>query len=306
MKLLLTGAFSYTSEQLKQFEALGANVTFVQDEREELSIDVSDFEAVVCNGLFLKNEINRFKKLRFVQLTSAGLDRVPLDYIQKKGIKLCNARGVYSVPMAEWALCGVLSLYKHLNDFSEKQKNRLWEKDRAVRELSGDTVLIVGCGSVGTECAKRFKAFGMRVIAADIVNPQSDVYDAYFPMQEIDNALETADVIVLTLPLTADTRGFFHAERFSHCKNGAILVNIARGAVVKEKDLTDALIRGNLGGAVLDVFEDEPLSAESPLWELENVMITPHNSFVSPKNNERLFSVMLQNIETFLKERNAK
>lgn len=201
MKLLLTGAFSYTSEQLKQFEAMGANVTFVQDEREELSIDVSDFDAVVCNGLFLKNDINRFKKLRFIQLTSAGLDRVPLDYIQEKGIKLCNARGVYSVPMAEWALCGVLSLYKHLNTFSEKQKNHLLEKDREVRELQGDTVLIVGCGSVGTECAKRFKAFGMRVMAADIVKPQSDVYDAYFPMQGIDQVLETADVIVLTLPL---------------------------------------------------------------------------------------------------------
>ena len=306
MKLLLTGAFSYTSEQLKQIEAVGADITFVQDEREELSIDVSDFDAVVCNGLFFKNDISRFKKLRFIQLTSAGLDRVPLDYIREKGIKLCNARGVYSVPMAEWALCGVLSLYKHLNAFSEKQKNHIWEKDREVRELSGDTALIVGCGSVGTECAVRFKAFGMRVIAADIVKPQSDAYDAYFPMQEIDKALKTADVIVLTLPLTEDTRGFFHEERFSHCKNGAILVNIARGAVVKEKDLTDALVSGNLGGAVLDVFVDEPLSQESPLWDMKNVLITPHNSFVSPKNNERLFSVMLQNIETFLKERAEK
>ena len=260
----------------------------------------------MCNGLFLYHDITEFKNLKFVQLTSAGLDRVPLDYIREKGIKLCNARGVYSVPMAEWALCGVLSLYKHLNAFSEKQKNHLWEKDREVRELSGDTALIVGCGSVGTECAVRFKAFGMRVMAADIVKPQSDVYDAYFPMQEIDKALEKADVIVLTLPLTEDTRGFFHGERFSHCKNGAILVNIARGAVVKEKDLTDALISGNLGGAVLDVFEDEPLPQESPLWEMENVVITPHNSFVSPKNNERLFSVMLQNIKTFLKERTEK
>lgn len=201
MKLLLTGAFSYSNEQLEQLKALGCDITFVQDEREELKLDVSEFDGTVCNGLFLKNDISRFKKLKFIQLTSAGLDRVPLDYIQEKGIKLCNARGVYSVPMAEWALCGVLSLYKHLNAFSEKQKNHLWEKDREVRELQGDTVLIVGCGSVGTECAKRFKAFGMRVMAADIVKPQSDVYDAYFPMQGIDQVLETADVIVLTLPL---------------------------------------------------------------------------------------------------------
>lgn len=306
MRLLLTGAFSYSEAQLNALRALGAELVFQKDERGAPETDFAAVDAVVCNGLFLYHDIKEFNNLKCIQLTSAGLDRVPIDYIQEKGIKLCNARGVYSVPMAEWALCGVLSLYKHLNAFAEKQKNHLWEKDREVRELSGDTVLIVGCGSVGAACAKRFKAFGMRVIAADIVKPQSDVYDAYFPMQEIDQALETADVIVLTLPLTEETRGFFHAERFSHCKNGAILVNIARGAVVKEKDLTDALISGNLGGAVLDVFEDEPLPPESPLWELENVMITPHNSFVSPKNNERLFSVMLQNIETFLKERPEK
>ena len=306
MRLLLTGAFSYSEAQLNALRALGTAVVFQKDERGAPETDFAAVDAVVCNGLFLYHEITEFKKLKFVQLTSAGLDRVPLDYIREKGIKLYNARGVYSVPMAEWALCGVLSLYKHLNAFSEKQKNHLWEKDREVRELQGDTALIVGCGSVGTECAVRFKAFGMRVVAADIVKPQSDVYDAYFPMQEIDNALETADVIVLTLPLTEDTRGFFYEERFSHCKNGAILVNIARGAVVKEKDLTDALISGNLGGAVLDVFADEPLPQESPLWEMENVVITPHNSFVSPKNNERLFSVMLKNIETFLKERAEK
>lgn len=306
MRLLLTGAFSYSEAQLRALRTLGAAVVFQKDERGAPETDFAAVDAVVCNGLFLYHDITEFKNLKFVQLTSAGLDRVPIDYIREKGIKLYNARGVYSVPMAEWALCGVLSLYKHINAFSEKQKNHLWEKDREVRELQSDTVLIVGCGSVGTECAVRFKAFGMRVIAADIVNPQSEVYDAYFPMQEIDKALKTADVIVLTLPLTEDTRGFFHGERFSHCKNGAILVNIARGAVVKEKDLTDALVSGNLGGAVLDVFEDEPLPQESPLWEMENVRITPHNSFVSPKNNERLFGVMLQNIKTFLKERAEK
>lgn len=306
MRLLLTGAFAFSEAQLQALHALGAAVVFQKDERGAPETDFAAVDAVVCNGLFLYHDITEFKNLKFVQLTSAGLDRVPLDYIREKGIKLYNARGVYSVPMAEWALCGVLSLYKHLNAFSEKQKNHLWEKDREVRELSGDTALIVGCGSVGTECAARFKAFGMRVIAADIVKPQGDVYDAYFPMQEIDKALEKADVIVLTLPLTEETRGFFHGERFSHCKNGAILVNIARGAVVKEKDLTYALISGNLGGAVLDVFADEPLPKDSPLWELKNVVITPHNSFVSPKNNERLFSVMLQNIETFLKERAEK
>lgn len=302
MKLLLTGAFAYSDAQLEQLKALGCDITFVQDERKELSLEASEFDGVVCNGLFLKNDIHRFQKLRFIQLTSAGLDRVPLPYIQEKGITLQNARGVYSVPMAEWAVCGVLSLYKHLNGFCESQKKHLWEKDRTVRELAGDTVLVVGCGSVGTECARRFKAMGMRVAAADIEKPQDDAYDAYFSMGDMDNALQIADVLVLTLPLTAETCHFFNKERFAHCKNGAILVNIARGAVVKETDLTEALESGKLGGAVLDVFETEPLPESSPLWDMENVLITPHNSFVSPKNNERLFQLLYTNLRNFMRK----
>ncbi|MGN0560779.1 MAG: hydroxyacid dehydrogenase, partial [Candidatus Fimenecus sp.] len=115
MRLLLTGAFSYSEAQLNALRALGAELVFQKDERGAPETDFAAVEAAVCNGLFLYHDIKEFKNLKCIQLTSAGLDRVPLDYIQEKGIKLCNARGVYSVPMAEWALCGVLSLYKHLN-----------------------------------------------------------------------------------------------------------------------------------------------------------------------------------------------
>ena len=305
MNLLLTGAFAYSQAQLEALRALGADITFVQDERVELTMDVSRFDATVCNGLFLKNDITRFQSLRFIQATSVGLDRMPLDYINEQGIQLFNARGVYSIPMAEWVLCGVLSLYKHLKSFSERQKNHLWEKDREVRELLGDTVLIVGCGSVGAECAKRFKAFGMRVAAADICRPTADCFDAYYSMDALPSALEIADVIVLSLPLTEDTRGMFCKTLFSKCKHGAILVNIARGAVVREKDLIEALKNGALGGAALDVFEDEPLSENSPLWDMENVLITPHNSFISPKNNNRLFDVIYHNLETYVQKRSG-
>ena len=306
MNLLLTGAFTYSQAQLEALRALGADITFVQDERDKLTMDVSRFDAVVCNGLFLQNDITRFQSLRFIQTTSVGLDRMPLDYINAQGIQLYNARGVYSVPMAEWALCGVLSLYKHITAFLDRQANALWEKDRTVRELSGDTVLVVGCGSVGTECAKRFKAFGTRVAAADICRPTAACYDTFYSMDALPSALEIADVIVLTLPLTEETRGMFGKTLFSKCKRGATLVNIARGAVLCEKDLIEALESGILGGAVLDVFETEPLPKDSPLWEMENVLITPHNSFASSKNNERLFDVIYQNLETYVKKRSDR
>jgi lactate dehydrogenase-like 2-hydroxyacid dehydrogenase len=114
MKLLLTGAFKYSQEQLNTIHSLGCEVTFVQDERVPLNIDVSEFEAVVCNSIFLYNDITEFKNLKFIQLTSAGLDRVPLDYIKEKGIKLSSAKGVYSVPMAEWLF------FKYIKGYSKK------------------------------------------------------------------------------------------------------------------------------------------------------------------------------------------
>ncbi len=301
MKLLMTGAFNCTNLQKVNIENLGCEIMFQQMENEPLSEEMYMAEAVICNGLFLHNDIEKFPNLRFIQLTSAGLDRVPVEKICEKGIVLKNARGVYSVPMAEFAVSGVLALYKNINSFYENQKNHSWIKDRNVREMSGDTVLIVGCGSVGTECAKRFKAFGMNVLGADIVNPQNDVYDEYYSMGDVNSALSKSDVVVLTLPLTEDTKNLFNDERFSCVKDGAILVNIARGAVVDEESLVKNLKNGKLGGAVLDVFCAEPLNEKSELWDMKNVMITPHNSFVSPKNQERLFNVVYDNIKEYMK-----
>ena len=301
MKLLMTGAFNCTAEQKVNIENLGCEILFHKMENEPLSAEMYEAEGIICNGLFLHNDIESFPNLRFIQLTSAGLDRVPVEKINEKGIVLKNARGVYSVPMAEFAVSGVLALYKNIGTFIENQKNHSWIKDRNVREMSGDTVLVVGCGSVGTECAKRFKAFGMNVIGADIIDPQNDVYDQYCSMDDINSVLNKADVIVLTLPLTEETKNFFNGERFSCVKDGSILVNIARGAVVNEECLIENLKNGKLSGAVLDVFCTEPLNENSELWDMKNVIITPHNSFVSPKNQNRMFNVAYDNIKEYMK-----
>ena len=301
MKLLITGAFSATAEQLDMLSSLGFELMLQKDERGVPECDFSEADAVICNGLFLYHDISEFKELKFIQLTSAGLDRVPLDEIRKRGITLFNARGVYSVPMAELALAGTLSLYKHLNTFSENQKAHMWQKDRELRELCGETVAIVGCGSVGTECAKRFSTFGTRVIAVDITKPESEIYSEFYDINDIKKALGIADTVVLTLPLTDETRGMFNGEMFSHFKDGSVLVNVSRGAVVNENDLIKALGNGKPAGAVLDVFENEPLDESSKLWGMKNVIITPHNSFVSPKNNARLFKLAYDNLKASMK-----
>ncbi len=299
MKLLLTGAFNYSDEQLSQIESLGYEIIFVQDERIPLQVDVSGIEAVVCNGLFLYNDISEFKNLKFIQVTSAGLDRVPLDYINKHGIKLFNARGVYSIPMAEWVVLKILEIYKKSRHFYEAQREQRWDKQRNLLELTGKTASIIGFGDVGTEIAKRLKAFGVHIIGVDIKEIQSELIDEYYEVQNIDSALSKSDIVILTLPLTEDTRHLINKDRIKVMKGSAVLINVARGGVIDERALVKALRQDKLLGAALDVFEEEPLSSSSELWNMERVIVTPHNSFVSDMYNERLFSVIINSLERF-------
>ncbi len=295
MKLLVTGAWKCSNEQLNKIKNLGHLVVFMQNESDNLPCSYEEVEGVICNGLFLYHDIKKFKNLKYIQLTSAGFDRVPIDYVNANGIKIYNARGVYSIPMAEFAICGVLQLYKGSKCFYENQKKVVWDKNRDLLELFGKTVCIVGSGSVGTECAKRFNAFGCYVIGVDLYPREDALYEKIYPLDKLDNCLERADVVVLTLPLTEETKHLINASRFNKMKDGAVLVNIARGAVVEENALLNAL-DNKLLGAVLDVFDKEPLPANSPLWQKENAIITPHNSFVSDGNNERLENVIFKNL----------
>lgn len=297
MKLLLTGAFKYTNEQIEYLKSLGNEVVFVQDEREKIGFDVSDIEGVICNGLFLYNKIEQFKSLKYIQLTSAGFDRVPLDYINEHKIKIYNARGVYSVPMAEFALTGILQLVKQSRFFYENQKQHLWEKSRTLGELSGKTAVIVGAGNIGTEVAKRLNAFDMTVIGVDVCNIEKLYFDKVELLSELDEYLKIADVVVLTLPLMDSTRGMFDKTKFELMKENSIFVNLARGPLVVENDLIDSLEQKLIGGAVLDVFDVEPLEKNSPLWDMKNVILTPHNSFVGENNNKRMFKVIVENLE---------
>ena len=297
MKALVTGAFPLNSEREKQLEAFGLEITFHKDEWTAVN-NPEQYEIVICNGLFTYQDIRAFTRLRYIQLTSAGYDRVPMDYIREHDIAIFNAAGVYSIPMAEFALGGVLQLYKQFSFFRDNQRHHLWQKHRGLLELSGKTVCILGCGSVGSECASRFEAFGCRVLGLDIDFRSRDHFHEVYPMSAMMEVLSGADIAVLTLPLTNETRGLFSAETFSAMKKGSVLVNISRGAIVESVALADAL-RTHLGGAVLDVFEEEPLDENSPLWDMEHVIITPHNSFVGEGNFNRITALVMRNLEVW-------
>lgn len=291
MKLLITGAWNDGKNYIDEIKAMGHEVVFMQYEKDALPCEYDWVEGVICNGLFLFHPIEKFPNLRYIQLTSAGFDRVDMDYVKVHGIEIHNARGVYSIPMAEFAICGVLQLYKQSAFFRENQRQHLWEKHRGLLELSGKTVLIVGCGSVGNECAKRFTAFECRVIGVDLFPREDSLYEEILPLEQLDKALKSADIVVLTLPFTEQTRHLIDENRLALLKQNAVLVNIARGEVIDTKALLEYI--DNLGGAVLDVFEEEPLQNSTPLWEKGNVIITPHNSFVGAGNAQRLRDVII-------------
>lgn len=294
MNVLVTGAFQLNSEELAALEAAGHRVFVHPDERTPVE-QPERYEAVVCNGLFLYNPIERFTNLRLIQLTSAGLDRVPLDYIRNHGIELHNAAGVYSVPMAEFAVCGILQLYKQSRFFAENQTQHKWEKHRGLLELSDKRVCILGCGDVGREIAKRLKAFACRITGVNRTVRALPDFDEVLPLDKLPDAAAVCDILICCIALTPETRGIVSEEIFGRLHDGAIFVNVARGALADETALTVWLQNG--GRAVLDVFEEEPLPESSPLWDMENAVLTPHNSFVGEGNRARLWETIKENLK---------
>ncbi len=289
MNVLVTGAFQLNSEELAALEAAGHKVFLHPDECASVE-QPERYEAVVCNGLFLYNSIERFTNLRLIQLTSAGLDRVPLDYVRAHGIELHNAAGVYSVPMAEFAIGGILQLYKQSRFFAANQAQHKWEKHRGLLELSGKRACILGCGDVGREIAKRLKAFCCHVTGVNRTVRVLPDFDVVLPLDALPDAAAVCDILICCIALTLETRGIVYKAVFDRLHPNAIFVNVARGALADEAALTAWLQSG--GHAVLDVFEEEPLPEDSSLWGMENMILTPHNSFVGEGNRERMWEMI--------------
>lgn len=297
MKILITGAFKCSDIQIQEIENLGHECIFLQDEKDEINVDKTEIDAIICNGFFLYHNIEEYSNLKYIQLTSAGLDRVPLDYIRKNKIQLYNARGVYSIPMAEWTLLKLLEIYKNSRLFYKNQENKRWEKDREIQELNGKIATIVGYGSVGNEIAKRLNAFNVKINIVDITEKKDEYIENFYNINELEKAMQTTDILILTLPLTKETEGIINNNVLNKMKDESVLINISRGKVINENDLINVIKLNKFKGVALDVFEEEPLREDSELWNFENVIITPHNSFIGENNNKRLFELIMKNLK---------
>lgn len=299
MNLLLTGCFNYTKEHIETLESLGYTVYFMQQEKDNLPLPASKVDVTVCNGLFLSHDIDLFSQLKLIQLTSVGFDRVPIEKIKNRNIELYNAKGVYSIPMAEWTIFKVLEHYKQGYFFRLEQDAKRWTKNRRLREIAGIKVAVIGAGNVGQEVAKRFQAFGATTTGFDIHINDTIGFDYMELIDTLNKHIQEFDVVVITVPLLPSTKGLINREILLAMKKNAMLVNIARGAIIDEQAMYNVLTERKDLYVALDVFEIEPLAENSPLWKMKNVAISPHNSFVSDGNNKRMFDVIYANLKKF-------
>jgi glyoxylate/hydroxypyruvate reductase A len=243
-------------------------------------------------------------RLRWIQGTSAGigglLDRTGLI---KTPIAFTTAAGVHGIPLAEFTLLGLLHFAKGMPNLARQQAGRRWER-HATSLLRGSRVLLVGLGGVGREVARLLDAVGVQVFGAGRPGRNYDVPGVreYVADTQINEVLGSVGALVLACPLTSRTRHLIGARELALLPAGAVVVNVSRGAVIEEGALIGALASGRLGGACLDVFETEPLPASSPLWTMENVIISPHSASTVTDENRLLTDLFIENIGRWLND----
>jgi D-2-hydroxyacid dehydrogenase (NADP+) len=259
---------------------------------------------VLCVSMMWRNEfIARAPRLAFIQSISAGTDQYARDALRAAGIRLASAQGVNAEAVAQHAMALILALKRHLHLARDNQTKRHWRgmiSDLTQREdeLSGKTLLIVGLGRIGSRLATLARAFGMRVIATKRdASSGAGAADAVFAQNRVLALLPEADVVALTCPLTPETERLIGAQALAAMKPSAILVNVARGRVVDEPALVDALTAKRIAAAGIDCTVEEPLPAASPLWAMENALITPHTAGETTRYEDNVIDLLLENLE---------
>jgi phosphoglycerate dehydrogenase-like enzyme len=284
----------------KNFESL---VSKYQDINFVTEIDdTKEVEVLITMPQIVKElSLNDYPKLKWIQYLMAGYDGVDLQKLRDRDIDFCNAQDIFSKSIAEDVFTKILYFNRNIKHYLECKEDARWEPIREERELTNSNVLILGVGSIGKEVAKRMKAFEANVVGYRKSLRNEEFFDKIINTDESLNLeISKADYVILALPLTDQTRYFFNKDKLALMKSDALLINVARGQVVNQEDLVSVLKNNQIRGAGLDVFDPEPLPKENPLWELDNVYITPHNASSSPYMRDRLYQMIVMNLNRYL------
>ncbi|MBU3190138.1 phosphoglycerate dehydrogenase [Clostridium bowmanii] len=298
IKALFT--YNYGREKIKDIESFGYDIKVVKEEDLIYSDELSNVEVLICYDPFKTLDIEKMKNLKWVQLSSIGIDQLPVEYVKDTSIIISNNKGGYSIPMGEWIVLKTLELFKNSKKLYENQTNRKWKIDTSIMELYGKTIGFIGTGSIAMEAAKRFQGFGVNLVGVNTNGRDIQYFNKCYAMRELDEMLKLCDVVVGTIPYTKTTHHLINEDRFIEMKPGSFFINVARGSIVDEVSLIKNLKSGKLAGAALDVFEQEPLKEHNPLWDLNNVILTSHSSWISEMRNERRFDLIYSNMKKYV------
>ena len=287
----------------ERFSVLDTGIkSFAVYDAETLEDRVGEADVLVISGLWHDGLLDRAKKLRFIQAIGAGIDQFPREELAKRSIRLASARGVNYRAVAEHAMALILALSRRLPEARDNQVKRDWrgmigDLSQREDELGGKTPLVVGLGQIGRRLAQLARAFDMRVVGLRR-DPAAGrgAADAVHTMSELKLLLPEADFVALTCPLTAETERLLDAEALGRMKPSAHLVNVARGRVVDEVALIEALATRRIAGAGIDVTVEEPLAASSPLWGMAHVLITPHTAGETGRYEDNVIEILRDNL----------
>ena len=263
---------------------------------------IAEGHVLVLSGLWSDDMLDEVPDLSFIQVCAAGYDRFGLDALRARGVRLANGSGVNRNAVSDHAMALLLALARQVHTGRDRQREHVWrgmisDLGRREEELAGKTMLIYGLGSIGSRLAHLARAFDMTAIGIkrDVANHDGSADEVRSPDRFLESLAE-ADVVVLTCPLTAQTENLVDADALERMKPGAYLINVARGGCVNEPDLVAALERGAIAGAGIDTTREEPLAPDSPLWDIENALITPHTAGETRQYEDNVVDILIENV----------
>lgn len=307
MKIVITDTDTVTQGDLsfKEIEALGEVTYYSLTEESEAAERLKDADAVLCNKTLLnRDNLKNSANLKYIGLFATGYNNIDIPYCKEKGIAVCNAPSYSTDAVAQLTFAFILELTNRVYAYKTMTDKGDWIKSRTfsmfpipLTELKGKTLGIIGLGSIGQKTAEIANAFGMNVIAYN--RSKKDVPNV--TQTDLNTVLKESDILSLHCPLNAESENLINKDTIAIMKDGAILINTSRGAVVNENDAAQALKTGKLGGMGTDVLRKEPMSEDCPLYGITDCIITPHIAWAAKETRERLVEIVADNLKGFLK-----
>ncbi|MCR8746127.1 phosphoglycerate dehydrogenase [Romboutsia lituseburensis] len=296
MKVLFT--INYGEEKFQKIRDLGYDLIYANEKNVINDKDINAIDVLVTYNPFSTLDISKLHNLKYIQTSSVGVDQIPKEKINGRNIIIANNKGGYSIPISEWIVMYILQIYKNSKIFYKQQQDKKWKMNFDMTEIYGRRIGFIGTGTIATEAAKRLKAFGVELWGVNTKGTDKKYFDRCFATNDMNEVFTNCDAVICTIPATKDTIGIINKDKFSVMKDKSVFINVGRGNIVNENDLIKYMDK--FRGVALDVFQEEPLSEDNELWKFESITITPHNSWVSDKNNDRNFNMIYNNLKNYI------